>query len=408
MNIRSTPLNDVSVVRLSADTDSGNSRANTQTDNVTRISTPVLEGQVAFDPDADMLVRLYDSTGRQLVSDAQSPTIAADGKFSFALQPEWLTAGETVKFILRTYDAKTGTLSAVSKEVGITLDQSYDTSKFTLSPVTDGNVINYDEFNSIDSRPKIEGTSEVNSEITIVLSKTVGNQVITQTIQSSQITYTTGSDGKEYWSTEFTQSMGNLLGDGRIEMQITAKDRAGNTYVHPSSFFDLQRGQLPAPQALRLRSADDTGVSNADNITQGQAVTNSSKRAVTLLGDTNTTNAVEVTVFNDKNKNGVLDAGDDTLETFTHSGNSTFQKTYQLDDGEYTLLNTIKDSNNNQSSAPSDKLTVTIDTVIDKPSDIAMGTNSQISLVEYENSTFAITGKGEANATVYLQFKLKS
>jgi hypothetical protein len=109
---------------LSADTDSGNSRANTQTDNVTRISTPVLEGQVAFDPDADMLVRLYDSTGRQLVSDAQSPTIAADGKFSFALQPEWLTAGETVKFILRTYDAKTGTLSAVSKEVGITLDQS--------------------------------------------------------------------------------------------------------------------------------------------------------------------------------------------------------------------------------------------------------------------------------------------
>ena len=37
-----------------------------------------------------------------------------------------------------------------------------------------------------------------------------------------------------------------------------------------------------------------------------------------------------------------------------------------------------------------------------------MGTNNLINALVYENSTFQITGKGEPNATVYLQFKLKS
>ena len=52
-------------------------------------------------------------------------------------------------------------------------------------------------------------------------------------------------------------------------------------------------------------------------------------------------------------------------------------------------------------------MTVVIDTQIAMPSDIVMGNNNQISLVEYVNSTFVISGKGEVNATVYIQLRSK-
>jgi len=426
MNIRSSPLNDVGSIKLSAATDSGNARDGTGSDNVTKILAPEITGHVDYDPNAETIVVLKNSRGVKL---GESAPIGVDGSFSFRLDASWLLNNQDNKFTLSTFDKKTGTDGNVPKDIIITIDSTYDTAKFSISNVTDDNLINFLEFSAND-KPKLEGTSETNSEISIKLSRFTGTETRTVSIDSSKITYTNGTDTRivtnsdptityttdinniEHWSAFFTEDIGDYLGNGEITMVVTAKDRVGNEFVGEPKKFTLSRSLLDAPDMLDLDNSYDTGASNTDNKTQGVDA-GGGQHKIKITGKVNTPGNVRVVIWNDANKNSKYEDSE-KVDEFIQS-NGRFERELTLADGQYTLYNFIVDDQTNnvttptgKSSSSSDPLTVFIDNSALKPTNIKIATDSKINLLNFEQENATIKGEGEKDATVYINFELQS
>ena len=401
MNIRSSPLNDVAQVQLSAASDSSNARDGTGSDNITKVLSPEITGHVDYDPNAETIVILKNSKGVTL---AESAVIGVDGNFKFNLQASWLSENADTKFTLSSFDRKTGTPGNVPKDFIVTLDTQYENNQFGIQPVTDDNLINYAEFNAT-TKPKIEGTSEINSEISVELSRFNGTELRKVVVDTSKITYTI--DGNiEKWSMDFTEAIGNYLGNGDISITVTAKDRAGNIYISDPQTFKLNRGQLISPDTLDLINTDDTGTSNIDNKTQGTDV-GGNLHKIKVTGNTRTSSNVTVTIWNDANENYKYDDGEKLAEIGV-ANPGTFEQELMLSDGKYNIYNFYVDSVSRLSSSSSDPLTVFIDNTALNPTDISLGINSKINFLNYDQENASISGKGEKDATVFINFALES
>jgi Bacterial Ig-like domain len=148
-------------------------------------------------------------------------------------------------------------------------------------------------------------------------------------------TVTAGADGK------FTKDVD--LAEGAHAVVARATDRAGNT-SEPSAALVVRVDKTapPAPTALDLATADDTGVSNSDNITRQTT-------ALTITGTAEAGGTVE------------LFDGTTSLGTVAVSAAGTFTRDVALAEGVHSIKAKTTDAAGN-AGADSEVLTITVDT----------------------------------------------
>jgi hypothetical protein len=174
-----------------------------------------------------------------------------------------------------------------------------------------------------------------------------------------------------------------------------AADTSG-AVVNPDGTLVVDATAPLAPTGLDLAAAEDSGTSNTDNITS-----NTSPLHVTGIGETGTT----VTLFDDTDKNGVLNDGEAILGVGTVAG-GTFTMAIELLNGAHQVRAFQTDTAGNVGSS-SAGLDIIVDTVVAAPTALDLaglddtGTSSTDNITS-STSGLTITGAGETGAMVTL------
>jgi hypothetical protein len=381
--IRVTPLSGVNNLLLDPASDSFNSNDNTKGDNITNVIAPTITGTGP----ANMQVRILNAQGNLLGTADTDNT----GAFRFTLPAASLTEGIITPFQVQSLDARTGSVSQNLAQIDLTLDTS-------VAPVLINTIASDDVINDVEYAGGIVFTGECEAGAVVSLTLSAGST----TNSPSGITYTPiAGTNRMSWSVAFTSATATALGDGTITLSATQTDRAGNVSTSASRTFVLNRNPLSAPGLLDLVEASDTGLSSVDNITQGQDVTASTLRQVTLNGNANP--GVSVRVFNDANGDGIYDAAESIAVVTADAITGLFTATVNLPEGVHQLR-AIAFNAQGQSSAPNAALAVTIDHTVAAPTDIRVATDNRISQQEAEISEIGVAGLGEANARVRIEW----
>ncbi|WP_166294186.1 Ig-like domain-containing protein [Bradyrhizobium sp. 2S1] len=188
----------------------------------------------------------------------------------------------------------------------------------------------------------------------------------------------------------------STLTDGPISSVLNVTDDAGNTASANGAPIDLDTSAA-APTTLDLAAADDTGALNTDNITK-----NTSGLTISGSGETGAT----VTLFDDANNNGVVDAGE-SLGSTTVSG-GTFTLDVSLVAGTHNVRAIQTDLAGNVSAASTTHaLDITVDTTAAAPTTLDLAAADDTGALNTDNITkntsgLTISGSGETGATVTL------
>lgn len=167
--------------------------------------------------------------------------------------------------------------------------------------------------------------------------------------------FTLGVDGKLRFATspDFEGPADNDT-NNKYEITIRATDAAGN-FTDKSltvTVTDVNEDTTPpAAPSIDLSSADDTGVSNSDNITS-----KTSGLTITGAGEAN----AKVTIYRDTNNDGDQDAGETILATTTVSGGGSYSADISLANGKHNVRAFLTDAAGNK-GASSDLLAITVD-----------------------------------------------
>ena len=371
--LRNTPLDPITHLAFASGEDTG---SNT-TDNITNHATPKLVGQGP----ADMTVRVYaDINGDGFVTAADllvgEALIGSNGQFEVTLSQ--LDDGAHT-LLAQAYDPVSHTTS-LTNSAGAFLAIVVDTQvgSVTFDTIAEDNVVVLAELNQGVS---ISGHSEANAQVTVQF-KAGG------TVSSAQVT----ADGTGAWHRDLSIAEAAVLGDGQITVEATQTDVAGNVSTSVSTSFTLIRSALQAPTALVLDAQDDTGSSTTDGIT---------KLTSGLTLRANTVANASVTVFDDVNRNGVLDSGE-TVVQGTADGQGLFQTDVALAEGVH-LLRTVATDSLSRSSSPSVGTQITVDTSISNPANLVVAGNNKINAAKASTTgAVAVTGSGDAGAELTL------
>ena len=337
------------------------------TDNITSLTTPTITGSSA-EPGA--IIKLYDTDGTTVLG-----TTTADGSGNWSITSSTLSAGAHT-LTTKATDAA-GNTSAASAGLTVTIDTSTPAAPSAADLATGSDTGSSSSDNLTNATtPTITG-SGAEAGATVKLYDTDGTTVLG----------TATADGSGNWS--ITSS---TLSEGVHTLTTKATDAAGNTSAASGALtVTIDTSAPAAPSAADLTAGSDSGLSNADNITN-------------LTTPTITGSGVEAGA----NVKLYDTDGTTVLGTATADGSGNWSITSNtLSAGSHTLTTKATDAAGNTSAA-SAALTVTIDTSAPAvPNAAEMASGSDTGSSNSDNLTNAttptITGSGaEAGATIKL------
>jgi hypothetical protein len=346
---------------MTAGSDSGISN----TDNITSVTTPTINGGGA---EAGATVKLYDTDGTTLLG-----TTTADGSGNWSITTSALTDGaHTLK--AKVTDAA-GNTSTASTALSVTVDTTAPTAPSApdMTSASDSGTSSGDNITS-NNTPVFTGTAEANS--TVKLYDTNGTTLLG----------TATADGSGNWS--ITSS---TLSEGNHTLTVKATDTAGNTSVASSSLaVTIDRTAPTTTIASKIFSAD-TGSSNTDFITNTPAQTISGTLSANLA-------AGEVVYVS-------LDNGSTWAAATTSVGSNTWSLAGQTLSASNTLKIKVTDAAGNDGAVSSQAYTLDT-TAPSAPSTPDMTSASDTGSSNTDNitsnTTPTFTGTAEAGSTVTL------
>lgn len=376
--IRISEVQPVSTLSLASGQDSG-----TVGDDITNVNKPILAGEGPAGAD----VAVYIDQNKNGSIDAGDvllgqTTIAADSTFS--VQPTNTLADGTYTFLAQTSDLATGSLSKNPKNLSVTIDT-------TINPVTVDAVTGDDHITAseLGATPgvTVTGTGELGATVTVDF--TAGSTIIRKTT-----TVATDSNGNSTWIVSFTDQDAKNLGDGTIVATAWQQDVAGNVSGVTTHTFDVLTSALSPSGALTLASTDDSGISNSDLITNVTTPLHFSGAVSGGLSGTNVT----ANIYEDTNRNGVLDSSESVVATAAVNSDGTFSFQLALAEGTHNLR-TIITNQEAQTSSSSAMTQVTVDTTVNSPT-IHVSNSNVINQQGASNAGLYGTGEAGAKLTV--------
>ncbi|WP_369722030.1 Ig-like domain-containing protein [Bradyrhizobium sp. LLZ17] len=273
-----------------------------------------------------------------------------------------------------------GTSTAQSVTIDTTAPSSLATKTLSLAAGSDSGSSSSDNITNVNTPSvtvsSLAGTAMAVGDIIKIIDTSNGNAVVgSYTVVSGDLTGGT-------WNGTTKNITTSTLTDGAHNLKVELVDLAGNVGTVSTAALgvtiDTSAG---APSALDLAAADDTGSSNTDNITKNTS-------ALTISGSGE--NGATVTLFDDANNNGVVNAGE-SLGTATVSG-GTFTLDVSLAASATHNIRAIQTdvAGNVSIASTSHALDITVDTT---------APNAPSSL-SYNQTTHTITGSAEANSTI--------
>ncbi|HEX5394359.1 MAG TPA: Ig-like domain-containing protein [Rhodocyclaceae bacterium] len=370
--IRVTPVAPVSAMVLATGQDTGVS----DHDGITKINAPTLTGagpsgatvRIYLDVNKDGAIGSGDSLLGETV-------IANDG--TFTLQIGQLPEGAD-NLLAQSIDLASGSVSASLFPLNLTIDTQIP--PLTIDPVTGDDMVIKSE---LDAGVHLTG-SGVETGATVTVELQAGSTVLSKTAAVA-------ADGT--WSVPFSNAEAQLLGDGAITMTARQTDVAGNVSTATTRNFSLITMALAPAGMLTLAAADDSGSSSSDRITNVLTPLHISGSVPTPLNGT----GVVVDVYDDRNNDGVLDAGESLATNVTVNTDGTFSFTAALAEGTHNLRSIVHNGLG-QTSASSVATQIVVDTTINAPVFTQIGNGNQVNLATSQN--VGLSGTGEAGAHV--------
>ena len=331
--------------------DSGDS----DTDNITKVSTPTIVGKA----EADSTVVLLDGVNQVGVAKA-----AADGTWSIVTGK--LTDG-VYSLVARATDVA-GNIGAPSGPLLVTIDTTTPTpSTPDLTVVSDSGGSGTDDITN-DETPTFGGTAEIGATVTLFAGAiAVGSGV---------------ADKSGLWSID-----SKVLANGVHAITAQSKDVAGNiSSVSGALAVTIDNKAPAAPTAPDLAEASDSGSSKTDNLT------NAKTPLFTGSAEANST----VTLFD----------GATVIGSAVADGGGAWSITAaSLADGVHSITAKATDIAGNTGAA-STALSVTVDTTIGAPTALDLATVSDTGASTTDNitkdTTPTVSGKADANVSVKL------
>jgi hypothetical protein len=351
LTVGATPLAAPTALDLASAADKGASAS----DDLTSLATPILTGKAP----GGAIVLLFDGgtqVGRTVANSSGAWSITttklADGAHQLTA-----VAQDTA-----------GNFSLPSAALLVTIDTKVDVSALTLDQASDSGRSQLDGISKI-TTPRLSGTADSGATVAVYDGSTkIG---------------TTVADENGAWSI-----VTRTLADGKHSLSAKASDAAGNTSGgSPVLSLTIDTKAPPAPIALDLLAAADSGVSATDNITRITSPVVSGKaeayayvelyEGAALLGA------------------ALADSG----------GNWKITSLAGLADGVHNLTTKATDAAGNRSTASS-ALKLTIDTSVPAPAllDLAAAADKGASASDDVTNlaTPKVTGKADAGASVVL------
>ena len=340
-------------LNLTANSDSGISN----NDKITKISTPTITGIA----EVGSLVQLYSSG--QLIG---STTTNTSGNWQITTN----TLTDGVQNLTATVSDVAGNTSAVSTPLTINIDTHAPSgaSNLQLTNNSDSGISNNDKITNI-TTPTITGIAEAGTRV--------------QLYSDGQLAGSTTANPDKTWLITTTS-----LTEGNHTLTAIVTDIAGNVSTASDPLNIVIDTTAPlTPSGLKLTANTDTGVSNSDNITNNPTPT------ITGVGEAGSL----IKLFKDNSLVGTT--------TVSSDGTWLIPIAQQLTDGLYQFKALAKDTAGN-TSAPSELLTITIDTTIVNPTNIDLIDISDSGFDATDNitniSSPTLTGTAEPNSFVKL------
>ena len=345
---------------LTVTDDVGDSTGALTSGQITDDSTPTLSGQA----EAGTTVSVYDGT--TLLG---TTTVGSDGNWSFT--PPSLSNGD--HSLTTTVTDAAGNVSPASPAFDITVEadlppatsslEVYDDTGATLVQLADG-------ASTHDNTPTLTGLANANDTITIY-----NGDVVLGTVTA---------DASGQWAFDTSD-----LADGTYAFHALATDAAGNSA--DSGTITIIIDTVAPDAAGNLQLTDDNGTTPV--VVPADGSTNDPTPVLSGTAEPGST----VTVSDGDTVLGTATVGTDGTWTFTSP---------TLDDGDHSLTTTVTDAAGNTSAA-SDPITFTVDTVapdavsgLTVTDDVGDSTGPLASGDTTDDSTPTLSGQAEAGSTV--------
>ncbi|HEY4545317.1 MAG TPA: Ig-like domain-containing protein [Pedomonas sp.] len=367
-----TPPAAPSTPDLVAGSDSGSS----PTDNLTNDTTPTFTGTA----EANSTVTLYDGNGNARGS------VLADSTGNWSITTSALSEGSH-SIVVRAVD-EVGNESAISAATVITIDTTGPVvSPPNMQAESDSGSSNTDNLTNV-VRPGFSGTAEAGAIIQLFIDN-AGNGDPSDPLNWHLGNAIANQSGE--WSITPTSD----LPEGNWTIKARGRDAAGNFGIaSPGLSVTIDTTPPAAPSTPDLSAASDTGISNADNITND---TNPTFTGTAGAGST-------VELFNDANGNGVVDAGE-SLGTATANGAGVWSITATLGNGVHFIKAAARDAAGNASA--SSALSLHVDTTAPAaPSIPDLTAGSDTGLSDTDNLTNDATPTFSGTAEAYAQMEI--
>ncbi len=340
--------------------DSGSSSG----DDITNETAPTISGTA----EANSTVSININAGTH----TDTAAVGANGTWSYNITNGWLNEGANTIFVSNTDIADN--VSVNSNNLIITLDTTINApSTPDLTAATDTG--NTTDNTTSHSNPRIIGTADPNTSITIRLDPNGAATVVGTTI----------ADGAGDWSYTFAAG---VLGEGANDIDVLGTDIAGNSDDSAELTITIET-MISVPDSLDLLDACDLGDANNDDITSLETAT------ISGTADANCTIYVRV------NGTVVGNTASDGGGNWTY----TFDGVDDLIEGTNIIDACAEDNSSNLSNYSTD-LIVTLDTTTDMPAAPNLNVASDSGSSDSDNYTniaaATIDGACEKNATVII------
>ncbi|MDB5999116.1 MAG: Large repetitive protein, partial [Rhizobacter sp.] len=324
-----------------------------------------------------------------------SVLVGADGTFSVDV-----AVGEGVRHVRSILTDAFGNAGAASATTTVTVDATAPLAPATLvvAENADGGINGTEAADGVLVEVPLAGAMGAAGDL--VRLTWMGSQTVDHVITATEAALGTAS---VLVSAALVDLQG---GDGDASVAAQLIDVAGNAGPMSAVTTVSINRSPPADQIdwQGLAAADDSGVSDADGITNHAS-------ALTFGGVTvlpaDTLAGVAAKIFNDVNDNGAVDPGEAVLAVVplvpTQPMWNSFSVDLDLAEGFYNLRAVVVDSTGNEGQMSAAR-PITIDTTAPAASRIDRVTDDN--LVDFPEQAVGITAKGtaEADSSVHLQF----
>jgi hypothetical protein len=296
-------------------------------------------------------------------------TGTADGSGSFSID---IALGQGTHSITAIAADAAGNASVASAALSITVDGSAPAAPtaLALAAADDSGASNTDRITNQTSGLTITGAAEANAIVTLR--------------EGATVLGTGTADGAGTFTIDLA------LGQGAHSITATVTDAAGNASAASAALSITVDASAPAvPTALTLATADDSGTSSSDRLT-------------------NQTSGLTITGMAEANATVTLREGATVIGTGTSDGAGNFSIDVALGQGVHSITATATDMAGNASAA-STALSIAVDTSAPTaPTALVLAVaddsgSSNSDRITSQTSGLTISGTAEANATVTLR-----